>query len=112
MASTLDLFDAMDAGDVERVREMLVADPTLASARDEHGISAILHARYRQDKALVAVVAELDPPLDVFDAAAAGDLDGLVRLGVGPPSTRLPRTVTCVDRAAPSSRRGSGRDQR
>ena len=41
---------------------LLDADPTLASARDEQGVSAILRARYRLDRALVAAVAAHDAP--------------------------------------------------
>ena len=47
-----DLFAAIDAGDVDRVRATLDADPSLAMARDHEGVSALLRARYRRDRAL------------------------------------------------------------
>ena len=51
MASTSeDLFAAIEAGDVARVRAMLEADPSLASARDAEGVSALMRARYRFDR--------------------------------------------------------------
>lgn len=76
-SSERELFDAISRGDVERVQTMLDADPSLASARDEEGVSALMRARYRLDRDLLdAVRAHLDE-LDVFEAAALGDLAGL-----------------------------------
>jgi adenosylhomocysteine nucleosidase len=81
MTSTAgDLFEAIEASDVEGVRRILASRPELAASRDADGVSALLRARYRLDRALVeAVRAEL-PALDVFEAAALGDLDRLATL--------------------------------
>ena len=46
-----------------QVRAMVAAEPSLASARDEHGVSAVMRARYRSDQAL----------LDAVLSARAGD---------------------------------------
>jgi ankyrin repeat protein len=73
MASTEDLFRAIGSGDVEAVRALLIADPTLAGARDEQGVSAALQARYRRERAIEAALRAVGPPLDVFEAAAFGD---------------------------------------
>jgi ankyrin repeat protein len=75
-----DLFAAIDAGDVDRVRAMLAADPSLALARDHEGVSALLRARYRRDRALVEAVKARVASLDAFEAATFGDLDRLVGL--------------------------------
>ena len=72
-----ELFAAIRAGDTARVRELVAADPALASARDEQGLSAVLTALYhRQGEACDALLAT-DPELDVLEAAATGRLDVL-----------------------------------
>ena len=72
-----ELFAAIKEGDAERVRALVAEDPACASARDEHGLSAVLTARYhRQGEALEALLAA-GPELDVLDAAATGRLDVL-----------------------------------
>ena len=70
-----DLFAAIDAGDVDRVGAMLDADPSLAMARDEGSVSALLRARYRLDRALAEAVKARVAALDVHEAATFGDLD-------------------------------------
>jgi ankyrin repeat protein len=75
-----DLFAAIDAGDVDRVRATLDADPSLAMARDHEGLSALLRARYRRDRALVEAVKARVASLDAFEAATFGDLDRLAVL--------------------------------
>ena len=72
-----ELFAAIKAGEVERLRGLLADDPSLAAARDQVGLSAVLTARYhRQDGALEALLAAAQE-LDVLDAAATGRLDVL-----------------------------------
>jgi len=75
-----DLFAAIDAGDVDRVGVMLGADPSLAMTRDHEGVSALLRARYRLDRALAEAVKARVAALDVFEAATFGDLDRLAVL--------------------------------
>jgi ankyrin repeat protein len=75
-----DLFAAIDAGDVDRVGAMLGADPSLAMTRDHEGVSALLRARYRLDRALAEAVKARVAALDVFEAATFGDLDRLAVL--------------------------------
>ena len=77
MATPGDLIAAVTAGDTERVRELLAADPSLVSARDEAGVSAVLLARYRFDRATTDALLAADPELDVFEAAALGYVDRL-----------------------------------
>jgi uncharacterized protein len=74
------LFAAIDAGDVDRVRATLDADPSLAMARDHEGVSALLRARYRRDRALAEAVKARVASLDAFEAATFGDLDRLAVL--------------------------------
>jgi len=77
-----DLFAAIEARDVGRVRSILAEDPALASARDGEGVSALMQARYRFDRALVEAVKAHVSELDIFEAASFGDVDrSMVLLG-------------------------------
>src|SRR5688572_22708372 len=81
MASTPDeLFDAIESGDVGAVDAILDADPSLAPSRDASGVSALMRALYRFDKALIESVKRRVDPLDLFEAAAFGDHDRLTEL--------------------------------
>jgi uncharacterized protein len=74
------IFDAIESGDVERVRVLVVADPGLASARGEDGVSALLQARYRFRLDMVAALLEAEPELDLFESAALGQTERLSEL--------------------------------
>jgi uncharacterized protein len=81
-----ELFEAIEAGDVGRVDAMLDADPPLASSRDASGVSALMRAVYRFDKALTDAVKKRVDSLDLFEASAFGDLDRLTELLTDEPS--------------------------
>lgn len=95
MGSSEDLFAAIDAGDAEAVGSLVATDPRLAAARDTGGVSALMRARYRSDQACAQAILTALPDLDVFEAAAFGDLDRLT-------------TVLQVDPAAATSFSGDG----
>src|SRR6476660_9767011 len=97
-----DLFAAIDAGDVDHVRATLDADPSLAMARDHEGVSALLRARYRRDRALVEAVKARVASLDDLEAAAFGDLDRLALLLAAPPdrTRRRSRAASTLDHLA------------
>ena len=87
MASTSDdLFAAIEAGDVVRVRTLLADDPALARTRDAEGVTALLRARYRFDDDLVGAVRPHAGELDVFEASAFGDVGRLRSLLADDPS--------------------------
>jgi ankyrin repeat protein len=74
MASTSEeLFDAIEADDAHRVRHLLSDDPSLAEARDHHGVSALMRAVYRWEPGTIGVIREHVADLDVFEAAAVGE---------------------------------------
>ena len=75
-----DMFDAIDAGDEARLAELLATEPGLAGERDDDGVSAALHARYRDNHDAVAQLLATDPELDIFDAAGLGRPDRLADL--------------------------------
>ena len=67
-----ELFDAIDKRDQGRLSRVVAKTPSLAGARDPDGVSALLHARYRDNLAAVETLLGAKPPIDVFDAAALG----------------------------------------
>jgi ankyrin repeat protein len=74
------MFDAIDAGDEARLGELLATEPGLAGERDDDGVSAALHARYRDNHDAVRQLLATDPELDAFDAAGLGRPDRLAEL--------------------------------
>jgi uncharacterized protein len=87
MASTHDdLFEAIEAGDDARVDALLEADPALASLPDASGVSALMRALYRFDKPLIETVKRRVDALDIFEAAAFGEVDRLTELLSDEPS--------------------------
>jgi ankyrin repeat protein len=86
MGSIEPLFAAIEAGDADLVRSMVGADPSLASARDQQGVSALMRARYRSDQGLVDALMDAGPTIDVFEAASLGDVERLRELLDGDPS--------------------------
>src|SRR6187200_2907574 len=75
MASASDMMAAVAAGDTERVSALLAGDPALVNARGEDGVSAVLLARYRFDRATMDALLAADPDLDIFEGAALGRID-------------------------------------
>jgi ankyrin repeat protein len=76
----MDVFEAMEAGDVTSLRALLSEDPSAASARDGDGISAVLYAQYRGWDEMVAALLSAGPVLDLFDAAALGHTERVKEL--------------------------------
>lgn len=76
------LLGAVRAGEVERVRELLGAEPALASACDHNRLPATMLALYYGHRRVAELLLEHGAPVDVFLAAAlgrVGDLAELVR---------------------------------
>jgi ankyrin repeat protein len=72
VGKSVDVLQAIKAGNAGRLEALLVQDGSLASSRDEAGISAILHARYRSRMDMVELLLACRPHLDIFEAAALG----------------------------------------
>ncbi len=85
MNGSADLISAVQAGDATVVARLLADEPDLVSARDEAGVSALLLARYRSDRAVMDALLAVDPDMDVFEAAAYGYLDRLTERLVDDP---------------------------
>jgi uncharacterized protein len=70
--ATKEIFEAIATGDLERVQNLLVGDPAVATARDEQGLSAVIQATYHGQALIVDALLAADPELDVFEASAVG----------------------------------------
>jgi uncharacterized protein len=87
-----ELFAAIDRGDLPAVEHLVAAERGLAAARDDAGVSAIMHALYRGQPAIALALAEAVPALGVFEAAALGRSDRLEELLTSDPA--LARSVS------------------
>jgi ankyrin repeat protein len=71
-------FEAVRSGDLGRLRDVVRADPSVASATGDDGLSLILQAAYRDRTDMVELLVQAGATLDVFEAAAVG-ADGRVK---------------------------------
>src|SRR5437879_790902 len=74
-----EFFDAIKAGELERVKAMVSATPSLVNARGDGG-SAILTAVYHQRKEIVNLLVARGAELTIFEACAAGEFERVERL--------------------------------
>jgi ankyrin repeat protein len=72
VSKSIDVLEAIKAGNAGRLEALLVQDGSLAASRDQAGVSAILHARYRSRMDMVELLLAHRPQLDIFEAAALG----------------------------------------
>src|SRR4051794_35617592 len=85
MAAVTELSDAVRAGDVRTVQSILGRTPALASSRDADGTSLVLLACRGGHRRVVDALLAAGADLDVFDAAALGDVNQLeILLGLDP----------------------------
>lgn len=73
-------IDAIKAGEFERVKAMVTAEPSLIDARGRTGESAILTAVYHGQKEIVNLLVARGATLTMFEAAAAGEVERIERL--------------------------------
>jgi uncharacterized protein len=92
--AALSVFELIDAGDAQALRELLQREPDAAAAHDEQGLTAVMRAAYRGPELLAAVL-EAKPPLEPFDRILAGESDGLPA-----PDARTPDGFTGLHVAA------------
>ena len=69
------LFEAIKAGKVDEVRELIRQNPALKSARDANGASVLLVAAYNMKPEVVNALLDLGAPVDIFEAAVLGKVD-------------------------------------
>ena len=69
------LLEAIRAGKVDAVRELLEQDPALKDARDASGASALLVAAYNMKPDVVTALLDAGARVDIFEAAVLGKVD-------------------------------------
>lgn len=91
MADLSQLLEAVKGNDAEEVERLLDADPRLAEARTETGVTAVLMAAYAGADEALARLLDRRSTLDVYEAAALGRAE-LVRESV----EARPETVSAI----------------
>ena len=81
-----DLFAAIDADDIRALAGLLDETPELVAARDADGISAVMHALYRNRREAAVALAGRLPALDVFEAASLDRAEAVAALVAADPS--------------------------
>jgi uncharacterized protein len=69
-----DIFAAISADDKVQAAKLIAANPNVAHARNQAGVSALMQARYENRLEIVAQLRERAGDLDVFEAATLGDV--------------------------------------
>ena len=82
-----DIFQAATGGDLDTLQSILRADPAQARARDANGVSVLLHAAYHRQVDAARILREASPRLDLFEAAAFGELERLRELLAADPES-------------------------
>ena|SRR5581483_2410545 len=80
MPDSAAFIDAIKAGEFDRVKAMVSAEPELLDARGRTGDSAILTAVYHRQKEIVNLLVSRGVALTLFEACAAGELERAERL--------------------------------
>jgi ankyrin repeat protein len=80
MPDNLAFIDAIKAGEFDRVKAMVSAEPELIDARSRTGDSAILTAVYHRQKEIVNLLVARGATMTIFDACAAGEIEKAERL--------------------------------
>lgn len=75
MANQAEVVSAAQSGDIEKLGGLLQGNPSLASARDASGVSALMHAYYCRQQGAADLLLRTNASLDIFEATAAGKAD-------------------------------------
>lgn len=86
MSLVQEIMTAVKSRDLVRVEALLAQDPGLVNARTEKGDSPILIAQYYGAKEIVSLFLERGARLNLFEAAAVGDLNRVRELVEADPS--------------------------
>lgn len=79
MQLTAELIDAIKNGEVEKTRALLDDHPDLVRAKTETGESVIMLAVYYGRREIAEVLLERIAQLDIFEAAAVGEIEQVVQ---------------------------------
>lgn len=78
--ATVDLFDAIRAGDTEAVRKLIEAEPALTNTAGGGGMAPLMIATYMGKTRVIELLLANGATLDVFAAAALGMTDAIQTL--------------------------------
>ncbi len=81
-----DIFAAIAAGDKEAVAKLIDEHPELVHAKNAEGVTALMQARYEFKLEIVEILRQAADELDIFQAAALGDVAQLRKLLAGNPA--------------------------
>jgi ankyrin repeat protein len=73
-------IDAIKAGEFERVKALVSADPGLIDARSRSGESAVLAAVYHRRQDIVNLLVARGATLSIFESCAASEVERVERL--------------------------------
>ncbi len=79
-------FEAVRAGDLAAVQQMVADDPSLLRARDERGLDAFTAARYARNEGMAEYLLSAGAELNVFSAAMAGRAGRIREILAGEPA--------------------------
>jgi len=82
---TEQFFEAIRAGDRDKVGVLLTTDSALLGARDANGLSPYAAARYSGRNEIAALLLEKGLELDIFEASMAGATDRVLTLAAADP---------------------------
>ena len=69
------VFELLQAGDRDGLRQLLEQDPATSEARDSTGVSLLMHSLYGGHRDLAELIASKKKALDIFEATTLGRLD-------------------------------------
>ena len=75
-----EVMTAVQSGDAERLKTLLSENRSWAGVRDASGVSALMHALYRQRQDMVDLLRRASLDLDVFEASSLGRVDQVKEL--------------------------------
>lgn len=80
MDKQAEVIDAVQTGDLQKLRALVTQAPSLATARDANGVSAIMHALYRRRKDSLDLLLDARPELDILEATSLGRTERVAEL--------------------------------
>jgi ankyrin repeat protein len=88
MSTTMDFFDSVRTGRLQRMRRLLDEDPALLRAVDSNGETPVLEALYYGQPGALDLLLEHADELDIFEAAALGRVGRVLEL-IGSDASRI-----------------------
>ncbi len=77
MTALAEIFTVIAAGELERVRALVTENPSVAAARNDRGVSAVMIALYHQRQDISDVLVATGMDLDLMELIALGRLNAV-----------------------------------